>query len=131
MLASGTTTPNPTELLASRQFDRLVKGLEDQYDVLVFDSPPVLGLADSVIIAQKVEAVLYAVSCGKTTTDMVRSSINRMRVANAPLIGTLMTNFDLDNPDYNYYGAYYYSRMGEEEDQVEEAQEELAKTPVT
>ncbi|TVY05616.1 CpsD/CapB family tyrosine-protein kinase [Paenibacillus cremeus] len=64
-IASGPIPPNPSELLASERMKSLLAELNEQYDVVIIDTPPALSLTDARIIATKCDGVLLVVNQGK------------------------------------------------------------------
>jgi len=105
---AGTSSPNPVGLLGSEKMRLLIEDLKEKYDVVIVDCPPVIGLADSIIMSQIVDSVLFVVAAHKTPIDAVKNSLRRLKLANAPILGTVfnMVRSDLNNEDYNYYGYY-------------------------
>lgn len=108
LIPSGTPPPNPAELLGSSAFDRLLESLGDQYDLIVIDSAPLLGLADSVIISTKVDGVIYAVHAGEVNKDGLREGVKRLRRVQAPIVGAILNQADLSEGEYGYYGSEYF-----------------------
>ncbi len=113
ILCSGTIPPNPAELLSSPKFDELIEELKLEYDHIVIDAPPVLGLADALIISSKVDAVALVVSAGEVGRDAVRESVKRLRSIRAPLIGVVLNGVDINSSEYSYYTRYYYGNEKE------------------
>lgn len=105
ILVAGSKTPNPVDLLGSVEMQKLINDYSEQYDLVLFDSPPVLMLADSVVLSRMVEAVLFIVSAHSTPRDAVKNSINRLRMAGAPLVGTVL------NRVQSQHSGYYYDYM--------------------
>ena len=107
-LTAGEPPPNPSELLSSDRMRRLVTRLESgPFDWVVIDSPPVLAVTDSVIIAPLVAGVVFVVGAEMTPTihavralDMVRSG------GNAKVIGVVLNRVDFSRNKY-YYSRYY------------------------
>lgn len=86
----GTRPDNPSELLHSKKMADLLKQMtENGFQVLV-DGPPVLSLADSVILSAQVDAVLMIISEGETTRESCRGSVNRIRTCGGRLIGVVL-----------------------------------------
>ena len=108
VLPAGTLSHNAAELLESEKFESLFSELKSLYDIILVDAPPVLGLADALIISTKVDAIIMAISSEKSTTDSVKQSVSRLRSIGAHLIGTVMTKYNYDQDKYySYYRQYY------------------------
>ena len=86
-----------------------------QYDLVIVDCPPVLMLADSVMVSRMVDAVLFVVSAHATPKDAVKNSINRLRMVDAPLIGTVLNRVQSQHTGY-YYDYQYKLDEKEEAD---------------
>ena len=114
LLPAGTTPPNPAELIGSQNMLKFIERLGETYDHIVLDSAPLLGLADSVVLSTKVDGVIYAVNSGLVNKDNLREGVKRLRRVNAPLLGAILNNVDMNSKEYGYYGEYYYSYQGEE-----------------
>jgi capsular exopolysaccharide synthesis family protein len=129
LMTSGTIPPNPAELLAPERVTALLDELGGSFDHIIFDSAPVLGLADALVLSRSVEEVMLIVSAGKTTKEALKFTVRRLRQVHAPLVGVVLNNVDLESPDYNYYASgYYYSYAPEQTgDPLEEAAAEGVK----
>jgi len=105
---AGTRAPNPVELLGSTNMKELLADLEVQYDTIIVDCPPLIGLADSIIMSQMVEGVVFVVAAHQTAQDSVKNALRRLKIANAPLLGTVLNKVrsNLTNEDYDYYDYY-------------------------
>lgn len=79
------------DLLMSPQFDALLDEMSERYDHIILNAPPVLHLADALVLAQRADATLFAVRCGKTRSKTVRNSIRRLKDGDANLVGTVLT----------------------------------------
>lgn len=112
ILVAGSKTPNPVDLLGSSDMKQLIEEYEQQFDLVIVDCPPILMLADSVMVSRMVEAVLFVVSAHSTQKDAVRNSISRLRMVGAPLIGTVLNRLQAQHTGYYY--DYTYQLDGDE-----------------
>jgi polysaccharide biosynthesis transport protein len=108
-MASGPIPPNAADLLGtSRLLSLLSVGLE-VFDLIVVDSPPVMGLADAPLLASAVAATIFIVGAGQVRTKLIRAAVRRLQVSRATLIGTVITRFDVRHSyGYGYGYAYGY-----------------------
>jgi receptor protein-tyrosine kinase len=106
-ITSGPIPPNPSELLGSRTFSELTKQLRErsEYDHVLVDSPPLMSVADPIIIAQHVDSILLVVRAGKTPKDMLVQSISKLGRVGARLAGAVL-NGASSNGSYYYYRTY-------------------------
>ena len=107
IVVAGSKAPNPVDLLGSAQMRELIADYEQQYDLVIVDCPPILGLADSIIMSKMVEAVLFVVAAHATPRDAVKNSIQRLRMVGAPLIGTVFNKVQSSVSGYEYYYNNY------------------------
>jgi succinoglycan biosynthesis transport protein ExoP len=96
---------NPTELLAGQRMHGVVAGLAQQFDMVLIDSPPVLPVADALILSSYVDAVLLVVAGGQTRRGELRRTVEKLAHANAPVVGTVLNKASAQD-EYGYYGAY-------------------------
>jgi capsular exopolysaccharide synthesis family protein len=109
VISSGPKTPRPAELLASNRFTDLMKELEAQYDFVIVDSPPVLPVTDSIILASRVKSVVLVVRGGATPRDIVKMAKKKISTSNNIIAGVVLNGIDLADPYYyyRYYSDYY------------------------
>lgn len=107
VITSGPLPPNPPELLAGERLAHLLDALSAQFDVVVIDGPPVLGLADAPLLANAAGATVLAVGADDTRSDSVQHALQRLAAAQARVIGTLLTRFDIDRKGQAYGYTYY------------------------
>ncbi|MGH2317106.1 CpsD/CapB family tyrosine-protein kinase [Planococcus sp. SE5232] len=108
LLPCGPIPPNPAELLSSHNMDILFEQALDVYDLLIFDTPPVLSVADSVILANKCEGTILVVDSGRTEKEhaiKAKEAINAS--TKARLLGAVINNVNVqkDAAYAQYYGA--------------------------
>ena len=106
VLVAGSKTPNPVDLLGSSAMKKLVDEYQNQYDLVIIDSPPVLMLADSIMLSRYVESVLFVVAAHSTPKDAIKNSLERLRMVQAPLIGTVLNKVDVGFSGYDYQYLY-------------------------
>ncbi len=113
LLPSGPLPPNPADLLDSDRFAQLLRRFLDQgYDHVVYDSPPVLAVADAAIMAVRMDAVVMVVQAGVTNRDSLAHAVRRLQQVKARLTGALLNK--LDFTQQGYYGYSYKRYYGEE-----------------
>lgn len=106
-MSSGPLPPNAADLLASsRLLSLLSVGLE-VFDLIIVDSPPVMGLADAPLLSSAVSATIFVVGAGQVRKKLVRAAIGRLQFSRASLIGTVITRFDARST-YGYGYGYGY-----------------------
>ena len=111
LLPSGPVPPSPTELIASNRFRALIDQMAEKFDVVVIDSPPILGLADAPTMAAMVDGVIFVVEAGRSRRGGLKAALRRLRGMRPNLIGGVLTKFDTSqaaNKYSDYYGSHNY-----------------------
>ncbi|MCP1450467.1 CpsD/CapB family tyrosine-protein kinase [Priestia megaterium] len=103
VLTSGPIPPNPSELLASAQMTELLKEMKKQFDMIIFDTPPILAVADAQILANQVDGTILVVSSGKTEKDAALKSKELLSNAQGKLLGVVLNNRKVEEGNYYYY----------------------------
>ncbi len=103
LLPSGPLPPNPSELLASRRMEEIIKALTAQADIVFLDAPPVVAVTDAAVLASKVDGVLLVIRVGKTRREHARRAVNLLQKVNARLIGSVLNNAPFDSVVQGYY----------------------------
>ena len=115
ILPSGTVPPNPAELLGSKRMLAVIADLAKVADVVLFDSPPSLVVADSAILATRVEGVLLVCDAGRTRRGEAERAAKELRRVGANLLGVVLNRMSVRSGDY-YYHYRYYRDQGERAD---------------
>ena len=108
ILTSGPIPPNPAELLNSHRMKDVLAELENIVDLVIFDTPPVLTVADASIIGPMVNGALLVVEMGSTRRDTFANAGERMARTGTHIFGAILNKVKLDRSGYGYY-YYYYS----------------------
>jgi len=117
VMQAGRVPPNPLELLSSPRLAQVIEKLKEEFEVIVIDSPPVQLVSDAVMLAQLATSVLFVVRADSTPYPIARHALNRLHRADAPVLGAVLNQIDLEKAD-NYYGEYsgygnrYYRKYG-------------------
>jgi capsular exopolysaccharide synthesis family protein len=111
LVPTGPLPPNPSELLGSKRMHQFVESLADEFDMILFDSPPLIPMADASVLAAVSDAVLLVLKAGAVPRDLVRRAAEQMEAVKAKVIGVLLSQVDLrrDGYYYKYFYQYYYS----------------------
>ena len=106
IITCGPIPPNPAELLSSQTMEKVMEEMKESYDIIIFDAPPVLSVADAQILSNKCEGTILIMSAGETQKDGVLKAKEALVSSKANIIGVVMNNFQLqkDHYYYQYYG---------------------------
>lgn len=107
VLTSGPIPPNPAELLASKAMLEFLTKVEDIYDVILFDTPPILAVTDAQILANLCQGSVLVIASGKTEIEKVAKSKELLAAAKGKLLGAVLNNKKVDKSNYYYYYGTY------------------------
>ncbi len=119
IITAGGLPPNPSELLGSDRMSNLVDRLESEWDMVLFDSPPIVAVTDSSMISSEIDALIMVVKAGQTDRSAVDRALDTISNVKSPLIGAILNGA---NPEtlagkysyyYSYYNYYYHSNENE------------------
>ncbi|MXO91343.1 GumC family protein [Pontixanthobacter aquaemixtae] len=108
MVPAGHHPPNPVELLASDRLKELIAKAQDDYDLVIVDSAPVLGLADALEVSRAVEGVVYIIESNGENIRGIGNALSRLKTADARIFGAIVTKLDDRNSSYGYGNGYGY-----------------------
>jgi protein-tyrosine kinase len=108
LLNTGPLPPNPSELLGSQRMAALIERLKEEADVILFDSPPSLAVADASVLATQTDGVLLVTDAGRTRRAMAKESVERFHKVGANLLGVVLNRLKAGRGGYYYYYYYYY-----------------------
>jgi len=107
VLPAGAIPPNPSELLGSSVMQKLISGLEKQFDYVLIDAPPLLPVTDGALLARHTGGALVVVAAGRTHKNQLKGALEALVHVNASVAGLVMTMVPTKGPD-----AYGYARYG-------------------
>jgi capsular exopolysaccharide synthesis family protein len=118
-LPAGPLAPNPAELLSGKMIKALLEETTAQFDLVLFDGPPVLGLADAPQLASQIGGTVLVIEAGKTRRSLANAALRRLRGAHAHMLGGLLTKFSAKHAGYGYgYGYQYAYDYGTRPDKI-------------
>lgn len=102
VLTSGPTPPNPAELISSKRMEQLIEEMEQAFDLVIFDTPPLLAVADSQIVSGKVDGTLFIMRKGVDTKEQIQTAVERMESVNANVLGVIFNRIEANDDSYYY-----------------------------
>jgi uncharacterized protein involved in exopolysaccharide biosynthesis/Mrp family chromosome partitioning ATPase len=105
LILVGKPPRNPQTVLTSQALADVMRQLRRRYDHIVVDSAPLLGLSDSKLLSDLVDAIILAVRWQTISLDLVRDALDELRLGSAPLLGAVITQVDLDRHARRGYGG--------------------------
>jgi succinoglycan biosynthesis transport protein ExoP len=116
LLPSGPVPPNPADLLSTGRIRKIIAEAVEQFDLVVIDGPPTLGLADSPLLSAAANNVLFVIESGKTRTRAAVEALNRLEATGSQILGATLTKSTDAGGSYGYgrygYGYGYGSEYG-------------------
>ena len=106
LLPSGPMPPNPSELLGSRRMSDMIEALKSMSDVVIFDAPPIVSVADAAILSTHADSVLMVVDSGRTRRALAQIAKDRLATLGAPLLGVVLNRLSARHAA-SYYDYYY------------------------
>ena len=107
LIPAGTSPPNPAEMLDSHKMNQMVEQLDQLYDIVLYDSPPLIAVSDPKILAPKVKNVLLIVRAGKTNFRISQDALARLEKVDTKIIGAVLNGIGTKK-GYGYYYRYNY-----------------------
>ncbi|WP_066190718.1 CpsD/CapB family tyrosine-protein kinase [Gracilibacillus timonensis] len=105
LLTCGPIPPNPSELLGSRAMETMIANAQLEYDVILFDTPPVLAVTDAQILANMCDGAIMVVRSKQTEYDAAQKAKELLEVGHAKLLGVVLNDREQKKGHYYYYGT--------------------------
>lgn len=111
VMTTGPLPPNPVELLSSMKLLALLSQCEEHFAHVIVDGPPVLGIADAIVLCNQVDNSVFVVESGKTRKGHAKAALKRLHQAGVHPLGVILTKIDAYHDLYGYHSYYYqYNR---------------------
>jgi capsular exopolysaccharide synthesis family protein len=108
VLTSGIIPPNPSEILGSEEMESLIRTLEQRFDYVLIDMPPVMPVTDTLVLAGKVDGVIVVVEAERISPDIAKEMKDRLAKNGANILGVILNKIDIDSSSSYGYGYYQY-----------------------
>jgi tyrosine-protein kinase Etk/Wzc len=115
VVTSGPLPPNPSEMLSSEEMEEFVEKSRNNFDLILFDSPPIIAVTDAAILSTKLDGIILVVKAHQTQKTAVERAKNLLDNVNANIVGCLLNSVNIDKAYgayYHYYYYHYYSYYG-------------------
>jgi non-specific protein-tyrosine kinase len=111
IMTSGPQPPNPSELLGSKRMESVIEALQQEADIIIFDSPPVLAATDGLVLSSRVDATILIIRAGHTRRSPARHAREALKTVGANTLGAVLNR--LAKSEHSMYQGYYYAEDGE------------------
>jgi polysaccharide biosynthesis transport protein len=112
VLTAGQTLVDPLELLSSGKMQALMERFQMVFDLVIYDTPPLLGLADSGLIASQTNGLVLVARMGKTRRTALSQTLEELKISSTNVLGLVANAAQEANSAYGYYHSYVQSRNG-------------------
>lgn len=103
VLTSGSTPHNPAEILGSNRMKKMIAEMKKQYDIIVFDAPPVLSVTDAQILSSEVDGILFVIPYGQLSLDEAAKAKAALEKVDANILGAVLNRIEEKLVDDLYY----------------------------
>jgi non-specific protein-tyrosine kinase len=121
LLTSGPLPPNPSELLGSQQMRQLFEQFSQRFDMVIFDTPPLLAVSDALVLSAHVPNMLLVAQAGKTRVGMLRRVTALLRESGIVPIGFVLNRLSRSHDEYQYYYDKQYTSDEDSEEAWQKA----------
>jgi len=108
MITTGILPPNPSEMVGSKRMREFLQEIKQEFDYILFDSPPMIAVTDALVLAPWVDGVVVVLRSGKTDQDAALRSFELLQNVNGRALGVLLNDVSAANMYGSYYYYYYY-----------------------
>jgi tyrosine-protein kinase Etk/Wzc len=116
IMPCGTLPPNPSELLGSSAMHNTLEELKQKFDIVLFDSPPIIAVTDAAVLSSQLDGVILVIKSGQTDREAAFRAYTLLKNVKTRILGTLLNGVHIESmygSYYYYYHYYYYGKDGE------------------
>lgn len=114
VLTSGSVPSNPSELLGSSSMKTLVEQMKKEYEHVIFDTPPLISVSDTAVLASQADGILVVIRPGKVKGEIARRTKELLERIGTPVLGCILNGVETSHSNYYYYYNYYRYYAGSE-----------------
>jgi tyrosine-protein kinase Etk/Wzc len=110
IITAGTFTPNPAELIGSHKMEKHIEYFKDNFDIVFFDTPPIIAVTDAPLLGTKLDGVLLVLRSHKTSREIAGQAVNSLNNVGVKCLGAVLNDINLSHrySSYGYYKYYYH-----------------------
>ncbi len=103
VLTAGPLPPDPAKLLSSEKMKRIMANLHQKFDLVIYDAPPLLGLADATLLAPQTDGIVFVARLHKTNTSVIKQALDRLKTSRINVLGVVANGVKNTLGNYGYY----------------------------
>lgn len=113
VICGGSIPPNPAELLGGAAMDALLNKLSNEYDYILFDTPPINAVSDALVLSSMTEGAVFVVRQGRSTHPEFRRAVSRLKFAEIKILGVILNDIEKKRNNFKKYQTYagYYTSV--------------------
>jgi polysaccharide biosynthesis transport protein len=110
VITAGIFTPNPAELIGSHKMTQHIEYFKKHYDMIFFDTPPIVAVTDATLLGKKVDGVLLVIKSHHSDREFVSRALTTLNNVGVKVWGAILNDIDLTHrySSYGYYKYYYH-----------------------
>lgn len=110
IITAGRFTPSPAELVGAKKMDQILEQLKERFDMVFFDTPPLVAVTDATLLSKKVDGVVLVIKSRKTEREFSKRAIGILESVGTRILGVVLNDIDLSHrySSYGYYKYYYH-----------------------
>ncbi len=115
VIPAGSSTPNPAMMLASERMNELIRRLEQNFDFVIYDTPPIIAVTDPVLLSKHIGKAVMVVRFGSTNRHVVKDAFSRLQFVKTKIVGVVLNGMERSKGygyykyNYSYYHNAYYT----------------------
>lgn len=120
LITAGRFTPNPAELIGSNKMMQHIEYFKNEFDIILFDAPPIIAVTDATLLGVKVDGVLMVIKSNYTERNDAVRAMSLMKNVGVHVFGAVLNDIDLSHrySSYSYYKYYYHYYNTKEEPEI-------------
>lgn len=109
ILTAGQIPPDPTKLLSSKKMQNLMERFKETYDLIIYDMPPIVGLADVKLLAPRVDGIVMVAGLNKTKASVLTQTLEGVRLSAISVLGIIANGSKEQSTQPDSYHQYFYA----------------------
>jgi len=108
-IASGPESPNPSELLGSEKMAEFIQKAKSQYDRVIVDAPPLVGIGDGLVLGKLIGHLILIIRSHRISRKVIRQIRERLQQHQIKVLGVILNHLDMEKDRYGYYRYHYHT----------------------